>query len=200
MLPNDLIATNRPAGRPVSIDPEAVAAVALNMFAERGYEQTSMEDIAREAGVGRKSLYRHFANKADLVWGGMGPVIEASGTAFESAPAPPMSRRETFDGLREAVLAGAAALPDLGVTRGRLRLIAEHPELMSRSHEFLGTRREQTRAYLTARGIPEDTARYLCAALIGATFEAWLLWAISEDFDPIPYIRAALAVLTVGEG
>ena len=201
MPSNDLSPTVRPLGRPVSIDPEAVAALALKMFAERGYERTSMEDIAREAGVGRKSLYRHFANKADLVWGGMGPVIEASGSALdESAPARPLSRGETLDGLREAVLAGVAALPDLGVTRGRLRLIAEHPELMGRSQDFLGTRREQTRSYLTARGIPEDTARYLCAALIGATFEAWLLWATSEDSDPIPYIRAALAVLTLSEG
>jgi AcrR family transcriptional regulator len=199
MLSNDSIITTRPVGRPVSIDSEAVAALALKLFAERGYEQTSMDDIAREAGVGRKSLYRHFANKADLVWGGMGPVLEASGTAFESAPAPPMSRREILDGLREAVLAGVAALPDLAVTRGRLRLIAEHPDLMSRSQDFLGTRREQTRSYLTARGIPENTARYLCAALIGATFEAWLLWATSDDSDPTPYIRAALSVLTVDE-
>lgn len=199
MLSNDLITTGRPLGRPVSIDPEAVAALALRMFAERGYEQTSMEDIAREAGVGRKSLYRHFANKADLVWGGMGPVLKASAAAFEAAPPPSMSNKEILDGLREAVLAGVAVLPDLAVTRGRLRLIAEHPELMSRSHDFLGTRREETCSYLTARGIPEDTARYVCAALIGAAFEAWLLWASSEALDPIPYIRSALAVLTVGE-
>jgi AcrR family transcriptional regulator len=198
MPSNDQIV--RPLGRPVSIDAEALAAVALKMFAERGYEQTSMEDIAREAGVGRKSLYRHFANKADLVWGGMGPVIEASATAFESAPVPHLSRGEILDGLREAVLAGVASLPDLGVTRRRLRLISVHPELMSRSQDFLGARREQTCSYLTARGIPEDTARYLCAALIGATFEAWLLWATSGDFDPIPYIQSALAVLTLGEG
>ena len=38
-----------------------------------------MEDIAREAGIGRKSLYRYFSSKAELVWGGMEPVIEASG-------------------------------------------------------------------------------------------------------------------------
>ncbi|MHC6231890.1 TetR/AcrR family transcriptional regulator [Arthrobacter sp. MMS24-T111] len=183
----------------MSIDPEAVAALALRMFAQRGYEQTSMEDIAREAGVGRKSLYRHFANKADLVWGGMGPVLKASAAALKAVPSPDMSNKEILDGLREAVLAGAAVLPDLAVTRGRLRLIAEHPELMSRSQDFLGTRREQTRSYLTAHGIPEDTARYLCAALNGASFEAWLLWAASEDPDPIPYIRSALAVLTLGE-
>lgn len=200
MLSNDLSTNTRPLGRPVSIDPEAVAAIALKMFAEQGYEKTSMEDIARGAGIGRKSLYRHFANKADLVWGGMGPVIEASTAAFESAPEPSMTRGAVLEGLREAVLSAIAVLPDLAVTRGRLRLIVEHPELMSRSHDFLGTRRERTRSYLTARGIPEDTARYLCAALTGATFEAWLLWATSEDADPIPYVRSALAVLTVGDG
>ncbi|WP_394525548.1 TetR/AcrR family transcriptional regulator [Paenarthrobacter nicotinovorans] len=199
MRSNDPITTARPAGRPVSIDPEAVAALALRMFAERGYEQTSMEDIAREARIGRKSLYRHFANKADLVWGGMGPVLEASTTTFESTPTPPMRPREVLDGLREAVVAGARALPDLEVTRGRLRLIAIHPELMSRSTDFLRTRSVQTRCYLTARGVPEDNAHYLCAALIGATFEAWLQWATSDDTDPIPRIKAALAVLTLDE-
>ena len=198
MLSNDSITINRSPGRPVIIDPEAVAALALRMFAERGYEQTSMEDIAREARVGRKTLYRHFANKADLVWGGMGPVVEASAAAFDSAPTDSLSGNAILDGLREAVLTGIAALPDLALARGRLRLIAEHPELLSRSQEYLGTRHEQTRSYLTARGIPEDTARYLCAALTGALFEAWLQWAANDDPDPAPYLRRALAVLQLG--
>lgn len=197
MPSNDISTRARPPGRPVSIDPDAIAALALAMFAERGYEQTSMEDVAREAGVGRKSLYRHFVNKADLVWGGMGPVIEASGHAMESPPVTHMSGAEVLDELRGAVIAGVAALPDLAVTRGRLRLIAEHPELMSRSHDVLGARRGQILAHLTARGVPGETARYLCAALIGATFEAWLQWAASEDQDPVPYLRSALSVLTV---
>ncbi|WP_258803674.1 TetR/AcrR family transcriptional regulator [Pseudarthrobacter sp. NS4] len=197
-MPSDDLITATRTGRPVSIDPDAIAALALKMFAERGYEQTSMEDIARQAGVGRKSLYRHFANKADLVWGGMGPVVEASEHALESAPAASTSRREALDGLREAVIASVAVLPDLAVTRGRLRLIAEHPELMGRSYDFLGSRREQAASYLTQRGIPAETARYLCAALIGASFEAWLHWAASDDPDPVPYLRRALSVLSVG--
>ena len=78
-------AVERATGRPATIDPDAVARVALRLFAERGYERTSMEDIAGAAGIGRKSLYRYFASKADLVWGGIGPVAEAAGRALDAA-------------------------------------------------------------------------------------------------------------------
>jgi AcrR family transcriptional regulator len=38
-------------------------AIAMRMFAERGYEDTSIEAVLREAGVSRGSLYHHFASK-----------------------------------------------------------------------------------------------------------------------------------------
>lgn len=186
-------------GRPVSIDLDAVAAKALSMFVERGYEQTSMDDIARESGVGRKTLYRHFANKAELVWGGAGPVIDAA-TPLLTAPATRhLSGDEILDGLRDALIAGVKALPDLAIARARLRLISEHPELRSRSYEFLAAQRDRTRSYLTARGVSEERANYLCAALIGASFEAWLQWALGDDPAPDNHLLAALAVLRLGE-
>jgi len=184
----------RPTGRPATIDPEAVARVAMELFARNGYEETSMEDIARAAGIGRKSLYRYFATKADLVWGGTEPAIEASMLALEAGPLP-SAGDDPLDGLRRAVIAGAAALPDLAVTRARLRLIGEHRELLNRSYEALGSQRGRTLAHLEAAGVPAATARYACAAFIGATFQAWLEWAAGDDPDPAPYLQAATGVV-----
>jgi AcrR family transcriptional regulator len=196
-MPSDDVKTavQRSTGRPVTIDPDAVAAIALRLFAERGYEQTSMEDIAREAGIGRKSLYRYFSSKAELIWGGMEPVVEASGRVLDSARG--AGGGDVLAGLREAAVAGVAVLPDLAVTRGRLRLIAEHPELASRSYESLAPQRERARAYLASAGVGEDVAGYLCAAFMGATFEAWMRWAAGTDPDPMPYLVAAVGVLRV---
>ena len=66
----------RRRGRPADVDPERVALLALRHFAADGYEATTMDDIAAIAGVGRRTLFRYFPSKPDLVWGGIEPVVE----------------------------------------------------------------------------------------------------------------------------
>ena len=190
----------RTPGRPTTIDPDAVARAAMHLFHTKGYYDTSMADIAQAAGIGRKSLYRYFATKADLVWGGMEPALDASLRALDAGAAEPTGAGNPLASLARAATAGAAALPDLALTRARLRLIAGHGELLSHSYEALGAQRGRTLAYLAAAGVPRDAASYLAAAFIAATFQAWLDWAAGAGPDPAPYLRAAAGVLQVPGG
>lgn len=47
---------------------EALVAAAFQLFPERGYEQTTVDDIVALAGVGRRSFFRYFPSKEDVVF------------------------------------------------------------------------------------------------------------------------------------
>jgi len=51
---------------PESARRERVLVVALEVFGRHGFRKTSMEDVARSAGISRQGLYLHFANKEAL--------------------------------------------------------------------------------------------------------------------------------------
>ncbi|ANP51232.1 AcrR family transcriptional regulator [Streptomyces griseochromogenes] len=48
---------------------QAILDTAVRLFAEQGYEQTTIAQIAREAGISQRSLFRYFGTKEDLVCG-----------------------------------------------------------------------------------------------------------------------------------
>jgi AcrR family transcriptional regulator len=51
---------------PTATRPEQIADAARSLFARYGYRRTSMDDIAREAGVAKATLYLHFTGKEDV--------------------------------------------------------------------------------------------------------------------------------------
>jgi len=67
-------------------------AIATRMFAERGYEDTSIEAVLREAGVSRGSLYHHFASKEALFEAVAEEVETSVGTQTLAAAAGARSR------------------------------------------------------------------------------------------------------------
>jgi AcrR family transcriptional regulator len=61
--------------------------IAARLFAERGYQGTSLADLAEELGVQKPSLYHHIAAKEDLLWAVAWEGAEAFHAALDAVPA-----------------------------------------------------------------------------------------------------------------
>ncbi|MFD5214719.1 TetR/AcrR family transcriptional regulator [Microbacterium sp. NPDC058345] len=74
--------TETRAGRPKASSRETLAEAACELFLEQGYEETSIADIARRAGVSRSSFFNYFSSKSDVLWSGLDARIEAASVAL----------------------------------------------------------------------------------------------------------------------
>ena len=81
-------------------DVDAVVDVAVRVFLERGYDGASMGDIAREAGLGKSSLYHHVAGKEELLERGIGRALDA---LFAALDEPACREGRAVDRLRAVI-------------------------------------------------------------------------------------------------
>jgi TetR/AcrR family transcriptional regulator, cholesterol catabolism regulator len=66
---------------------EELTRIAARLFAERGYQGTSLADLADSLGVQKPSLYHHIASKEDLLWAVASEGAEAFHGALDAVPA-----------------------------------------------------------------------------------------------------------------
>jgi AcrR family transcriptional regulator len=72
---------------------EELTRIAARLFAERGYQGTSLADLAEELGVQKPSLYHHIASKEDLLWEVAWEGAQAFQAALDSVPPGPATER-----------------------------------------------------------------------------------------------------------
>jgi len=63
---------------------QAIIAAAMKLFADKGYEQTSMDELAREAGVGKGTIYGYFAAKSEILFAFLEEEVEHAFEALEA--------------------------------------------------------------------------------------------------------------------
>jgi AcrR family transcriptional regulator len=108
---------------------EALTAAAIELFLTKGYEETTVDEIAAAAGVGRRTFFRYFPSKEDVIFPDHEARLARVAEVFTSAPADesPLSVAcRAVHGVLEAYL-------DEGVVAvHRYRLTRDFPQLRSR--------------------------------------------------------------------
>lgn len=125
-----------------------VSEVALQMFVERGYDNVTVDDVAAEAGLSRRTVFRHFSGKEELPF----PDHEqrrADILEFFAAASPDDDPVEVVVAMTEATLRSFISLPDLVLRRYELtrvvpqlaeREVIEHDRYAVQNRRFLRSR------------------------------------------------------------
>lgn len=170
-------------------------AAALELFSERGYDATSVTEIAARAGVTEMTFFRHFGGKASLLVDD--PYDPAIGAAIRRQPRDLDPVTRAARGIRSAW----QQLPTSAVeeARVRLRIVAQTPSLRaSIAGGTAATEAVIADALTTATGRRE--ALIAAGAVMGALNTALLDWSMTDDEDLGQAIETALDVLETRHG
>lgn len=123
-------ATTRAAGRPPATTRAELEHVALTLFLDHGFESTTVEEIARSAGVSRRTFFRYYASKNDVAWGAFDESLQGFQAHFDAVPpGVPMTT-----GLHRCILAFNDFSDDeLPWLRQRMTLLLRVPALQAHS-------------------------------------------------------------------
>ncbi|HOZ58770.1 MAG TPA: TetR family transcriptional regulator, partial [Nakamurella multipartita] len=117
-------------GRPAATSRGELERICLEIFSERGFEVTSVDEIAAAAGIGRRTFFRYFKSKNDAVWGEFDSQLAAFAHWFAHCP-PELT---VVQAIRAAVIDfNSFDRPATESLRTRMRLILSSPSLQAYS-------------------------------------------------------------------
>lgn len=158
---------------------ERIVRAALELFAEQGYENTTVVQIAERAGLTKSTFFRHIPDKRELLFIGQEALTRAFIDAIGSAPhgAGPL---EAVAAAVEA--AGQVFSPDTKKFAPKRRaIIAADPELQEREALKRASLAAAMTEALKRRGIEEPAASLAAEIGVLALGQAYSRWADPED-------------------
>jgi AcrR family transcriptional regulator len=172
---------------------------ALELFEERGFEPTTVADIADRAGLTKRTFFRHFADKREVLFGGGAEFQDAFVRALAGAP-PSAAPLDAVGASLEA--AGAMLQERHAFARRRQAVIASSPELQERERIKLASIAAALAATLRERDVSEPAASLAAEAGIAVfriAFERWVADVGEPDLaaliqDSLAQLRAVTAV------
>ena len=170
-----------------------LAEAAFELYAERGFENTTVAEIAARAGLTERTFFRHFADKREVLFAGADALEEAMTRAVADAP-PSASALDAVTAGLEAI--GEILPDDPAFSRRRQTIIATNPELHERELHKLSSLSAALAGALRRRGL-DDAAASLAAelgiAVFKNAFEHWIEEGNTRPFADL--VRASMAEL-----
>jgi AcrR family transcriptional regulator len=175
-----------------------LAEAAMDLYAERGFDNTTVAEIANRAGLTERTFFRHFADKREVLFGGSGALHDLLVTTIADAPAsmPPI------DAVAAGVEAMASLLNSLEYSRKRQVIVNANPELQERELIKMASLASATAETLRRRGVAEPAASLSAEAGIAVFKVAFVRWIdgandrplgelIRESFDELRTVTSA---------
>ncbi len=172
--------------------------LAFDLFAEHGFDKTTVDDIARAAGIGRRTFFRYFPSKNDIVWGGFDEELTRLRANLRACP----PTVPLMDAVRQALIDFNRVDPaEIPWHRRRMQLILHTPALQAHSTlryvawrqvlaEFVGSRIGQDEQSLAPQAIAYAT--------LGVAIAAYEQWLRREDLELTELLDAAMRELAAG--
>ena len=146
----------------------------MELFAERGYDSTTVAEIAARAGLTERTFFRHFADKREVLFGG-GPILEQM--MVEAVAAAPTDAHPL-----DAIAAGLSRAAEMmqerrSFARMRQSVITANAELHERELIKMARLAAALTATLVKRGVAAPTASMAAevgVAVFRVAFQRWV--------------------------
>jgi TetR/AcrR family transcriptional regulator, regulator of mycofactocin system len=183
-------------GRPPRTTASEVARIALELFLRDGFTETTLDDIARAAGIGRRTLFRYFDSKNDMVWGDFDWVLDRLRCALsESVPG-----ETVMDTLARAVIeSNHYEAADLEELRLRMTLITTVPALQAHSMVMYAAWRSVIAEFVSERTgqMPDDLLPLTVGHMaLASSMSAFVRWVEHPEEDLEDHLRVVYTHLS----
>jgi AcrR family transcriptional regulator len=163
---------------------------AMELYSERGFEQTTVAEIAARAGLTERTFFRHFADKREVLFWGAGSLQELLVTTLVATP----ESTAPIGAVAVALEAAGAMLQQRrDYARKRQAVIAANPELQERELIKMATLASALAEALRQRGASEPGASLTAEAGVAVFKVAFERWVNQTGDRELPeFIRESL--------
>jgi AcrR family transcriptional regulator len=162
---------------------------AFALYAERGFEQTTVAEIAERAGLTERTFFRHFADKREVLFAGAEELRELLVSTVAEAP----ESLAPIDAAAAGIEAAGAFIQEGGeLPQQRQAIIAASTELQERELIKLASLATALTDALRGRGVEDPAASLLGESAIAVFKVAFERWVQDTDQQDLPELMGEM--------